>query len=559
MAPALADLLGPVYAVDVFLCNECGGRRRILAAITDPEVAHKIVHTSDCPPACHGLPHRSPVSPWTPTTPASIPSPQNPEPHPSANRERDGKLIETVERRAPAVGHSGDCYAPRMNSVRRGRSGLWAFATLGFVALGCTGGAGADLGAGVDDMAVEPPPLCADGRKDGHETDVDCGGLCLACDNGRACVADRDCVHRTCRGGRCADACADHTLDGNESDVDCGGSCPPCAAGAACRAAADCSSGTCFEGVCLAPPCSDASVDGQCTDWRCYDWAVDGDETDHDCGGGTCPACPSGYDCLVNRDCKSGVCGDNHRCLGPLCADGVRDGDETDVDCGATCFRWCADGKRCTGDVDCDSFICVRGVCAPATCRDGRKDADETDVDCGGPACARCLDGSACNGAGDCCGGGCSGGACGCVEADADGGVPDMGAPTGTYVVVGHPFGNRSTIDILKKDTATGTCMRMLVQYAACPDPDHVRAPCGWGVFVVERYAPNWDCSAAFHAGIPDRGTNTNMTGRLSYTVANGQFLPCKVSLAAEVEFSAAPAGKFRFDVDDATVIGGCQ
>lgn len=36
-----ADLPSRVYAVDIVLCNQCGGRIGIPAAITDPEVVRK--------------------------------------------------------------------------------------------------------------------------------------------------------------------------------------------------------------------------------------------------------------------------------------------------------------------------------------------------------------------------------------------------------------------------------------------------------------------------------------------------------------------------------------
>ena len=38
-----ADLLQKVFAIDVFSCDRCGGRRRIISAITDEATAHKIL------------------------------------------------------------------------------------------------------------------------------------------------------------------------------------------------------------------------------------------------------------------------------------------------------------------------------------------------------------------------------------------------------------------------------------------------------------------------------------------------------------------------------------
>jgi hypothetical protein len=59
-------------------------------------------------------------------------------------------------------------------------------------------------------------PSCANGLRDGDETDVDCGGAtCPACANGRACAVARDCVGRGCTGGTCTNdaGCSDGTRE----------------------------------------------------------------------------------------------------------------------------------------------------------------------------------------------------------------------------------------------------------------------------------------------------------------------------------------------------------
>jgi hypothetical protein len=48
-----ADLLQRVFDVDVLCCPRCGGRMRILAAITDADIARRIL-------ACLALPTRAP-------------------------------------------------------------------------------------------------------------------------------------------------------------------------------------------------------------------------------------------------------------------------------------------------------------------------------------------------------------------------------------------------------------------------------------------------------------------------------------------------------------------
>lgn len=48
--------------------------------------------------------------------------------------------------------------------------------------------------------------------------------------------------------------CTDAKKNGAESDVDCGGTCSKCSSGQTCSTGADCSSGTCTDGKCVTPP-----------------------------------------------------------------------------------------------------------------------------------------------------------------------------------------------------------------------------------------------------------------------------------------------------------------
>ncbi len=58
-----------------------------------------------------------------------------------------------------------------------------------------------------------PEPRCDDGTTNGDETDLDCGGGCDACDNGRSCLGGEDCLS-----GRCADeVCA--SPEGTHPDI----------------------------------------------------------------------------------------------------------------------------------------------------------------------------------------------------------------------------------------------------------------------------------------------------------------------------------------------------
>lgn len=163
-----------------------------------------------------------------------------------------------------------------------------------------------------------------------------------------------------CAAGSChappAEPCRDRVLDGGESDVDCGGACLACPGGARCAVDGDCQSRQCRGGVCAAPSCSDG--------------VQDGGEPAVDCGYG-CSACPPGSSCRSDGDCTTGYCaGDEFFALGacrvPLCSDGVRDNDETDVDCGGHC-PGCARSRACDGDEDCASHLCDV-TCANGSC-----------------------------------------------------------------------------------------------------------------------------------------------------------------------------------------------
>jgi len=94
--------------------------------------------------------------------------------------------------------------------------------------------------------------LPGDGVQNGNETDVDCGGAGNArCDDALKCLVDADCKSDVCKdladgmGLRCqAPSPTDGKKNGTETDVDCGGGGgnPGCAAGLNCVNAGDCAS-----------------------------------------------------------------------------------------------------------------------------------------------------------------------------------------------------------------------------------------------------------------------------------------------------------------------------
>ena len=116
-------------------------------------------------------------------------------------------------------------------------------------------GSGADLAttpAGADLSVVTPG--CANGIKDGKETDVDCGGAaCQPCPDGKACNGNGDCVSALCTNGACVHVanCMDGIKNNSETDTDCGGGkCSPCGLGQACLQGSDCVSTRCSAGKC---------------------------------------------------------------------------------------------------------------------------------------------------------------------------------------------------------------------------------------------------------------------------------------------------------------------
>lgn len=241
---------------------------------------------------------------------------------------------------------------------------------------------------------------CSDGKKNNLETDIDCGGAsCAPCPDGNSCITNLDCQLKSCVAGKCQLAlpkCNDGQKNGSESDLDCGGTaCGPCPNGSNCFGNADCNSGSCAGGKCKAVIlCADAQQNGT--------------ETDIDCGG-SCPACGPNKACVIATDCTSGLCA-NSLCTSPSCSDQVKNGKEVDVDCGGSasgCIP-CAQGKVCKVAEDCLSQYCLNGACKPKpSCSDGAKNGGETDIDCGGSSCSACAPGKTCFGKGDCNGGAC--------------------------------------------------------------------------------------------------------------------------------------------------------
>jgi hypothetical protein len=192
------------------------------------------------------------------------------------------------------------------------------------------------------------PTQCSDHQKDGNETDVDCGGgTCSACPTGKGCKANSDCTSSACdlvKDLCVGSTCSDERKDGTETDTDCGGgTCPACATGLKCMVDADCTTNACD------------AVSLLCVASQCADHRKDGIETDTDCGGGICPtACALGKLCQLDTDCMSAACDAlSTTCINNQCADHRQDGTESDVDCGGAVCNSCAVGQKCNNSFDC--------------------------------------------------------------------------------------------------------------------------------------------------------------------------------------------------------------
>ena len=117
-------------------------------------------------------------------------------------------------------------------------------------------------------------------------------GACVDCTNGADCMA----AGKICQSGNCVSPdCANAKKDGSETDIDCGGAeCNPCGTNKICMMPIDCISVVCIGNKCQAATCMDLVKNGA--------------ETDTDCGGGSCSTCADGLQCAMNSDCMSGSC-----------------------------------------------------------------------------------------------------------------------------------------------------------------------------------------------------------------------------------------------------------
>jgi hypothetical protein len=113
---------------------------------------------------------------------------------------------------------------------------------------------------------------------------VDCGGPCGKCQDLKACKVHEDCASNACYDGICEPpSCDDDRKNGYESDVDCGGD-PPCAR---CWGSESCN----FDDDCARDADPDLSVPA-CQDGFCLP-ACCGDDCEDECEE-CLPSCPAG-------------------------------------------------------------------------------------------------------------------------------------------------------------------------------------------------------------------------------------------------------------------------
>jgi hypothetical protein len=297
----------------------------------------------------------------------------------------------------------------------------------------CTSDEHCSSGACVSNLCVDPG--CTDKEQNGSETDVDCGGECPACNDDLKCKLGKDCRSGICAAvtstiNRCVEAtCDDGEINGRESDLNCGGTCDPCGDGKRCFENSDCSSHVC------------KPVDGedysQCAEPSCEDDVRNGSESAPDCGG-NCDPCNDESPCRQDEDCKSKHCDDaDNVCLGATCDDDRQNQGESDEDCGGPC-NGCDVGKMCVEADDCITASCeqtcqlaeaggtcekdedcVTGACADNTCGlgyagDGCYGNEDCALEsCENNKCPKGYTGDICQENGDCFSGACIGAVCG--------------------------------------------------------------------------------------------------------------------------------------------------
>lgn len=247
-----------------------------------------------------------------------------------------------------------------------------------------------------------PTPSCADGKRNGTETDIDCGGgSCATCSNSKLCRTGTDCTSGFCsKLGRCRKPPSPTPTKTPTPTPT-----PACPGG--CDDSNACTTDTCdpvLGCVYTAVTCNDSSActtDTCDTSTGCVFTAI----TCNDANACTTDSCDASSGCVATPV----VCNDGDACTTDSC--------DTTLGCQTTAVS-CDDVNECTTD-SCDSMsgcgnapvmdgtpctggTCTAGVCVLDLCSNGVKDGVETDVDCGGGTCPDCASGKLCKVGTDC-------------------------------------------------------------------------------------------------------------------------------------------------------------
>jgi hypothetical protein len=213
-----------------------------------------------------------------------------------------------------------------------------------------------------DGMGKCVPPSCMDGFKNGGELDVDCGGPCGKCGDGKLCNSVGDCQN----GLYCAKA-----------DGEAQGMCRPIKAlGDGCLGAAECGPNFCTDGVC----CQTASCIDGC--WSCalsgtgkctvHEGKACGDPTDDEC---TDPdTCNAMGNCQANHAAAGFACGDSSdtACTAPDTCDGAgkckSNHAPMNTACGSAVVDTCTAADSCDGVGNCLSHDVGNGTLCGNSC-----------------------------------------------------------------------------------------------------------------------------------------------------------------------------------------------
>ena len=364
---------------------------------------------------------------------------------------------------------------------------------------------------------------CGDGKKNGSEPDVDCGGTCYTrCAKGKSCYSTKDCAAPlACNPKKkCASACFDLVLSGAESDIDCGGACfAKCPLSKKCNSHADCKTGL---------GCANSDGGGKTCQDLCFDGQRNGTETDVDCGGTCAKKCANDQFCTIDTDCVVGHCGkkvggvvetsaDGYWKCTPMCENGFQNTPEPVLDKGNACPVKCTQSEPCYQHGDCATQYCAPDKkCRVPSCSDQWLNGKESDVDCGA-ACGSaklCTKGAACKAADDCADGPCTAGKCvghpckdgilGPEEADID-----CGGGTAPYLCAACAVGKKCTKNAQCKSQQ---CIDNKCAYVPCKDevltPGESDVDCG-GTCSAQGFAcplgkkctKNFDCQSGWCNG----------------------------------------------------------